>query len=89
VYRLFSEAQHEAMESEQLPEIARTSLANTTLCVKAMGLRHLQKLDWLDPPDSTSLRQAVRTLFLLGALDAEAGLSSRLRLTSDLGELDL
>ena len=30
-----------------------------------MGLKELDAVDWLDPPEPAALRQAVRALFLL------------------------
>ena len=37
--------------------------------------QELHTVDWLDPPEPAALRQAVRELFLLGALDRDGGLA--------------
>ena len=69
VFRLYTEAQLEKMDSAQLPEIARTNIAHVVLQLKAMGHMRIHEIDWLDAPDIASLHQALRHLFLLGALD--------------------
>ena len=47
------------------PEIRRCNLANVVLALKRMGLKELDAVDWLDPPEPAALRQAVRELFVL------------------------
>ena len=84
VYRLYTEAQLAQMDSEPQPEIARTNLANAVLQLKGMGLTRLHSFDWLDPPDPTSLHQAVRQLFLLGALDRDGNLTQNGRAMAKL-----
>ena len=41
-----------------------------------MGITEPQTIDWLDPPEEVALQQAMRSLFLLGALDADGSLTS-------------
>ncbi|KAL3923383.1 MAG: hypothetical protein SGPRY_004235, partial [Prymnesium sp.] len=77
VYRLYTESQFAQMELEQQPEICRMNLANTVLLLKSMGLNDVATLDWIDPPDSTSLAHAMRVLFLLAALDGDGKLTDR------------
>ena len=75
VYRLYTEAQLARMAAEPLPEIARIHLSSVVLQVKAMGLRDVLSLDWLDPPQGESLRHAATSLHLLGALDDDGDLT--------------
>ena len=44
VYRLYSEAQLGSMEAEQLPEIARTNLANVLLMVRPLAVVYMAGL---------------------------------------------
>ena len=60
----------------QVPEICRTNLANVILALKSMGIDEPHAIDWLDPPEEVALRAALRSLFLLGALDADGSLTS-------------
>ena len=69
------EAQLLRMDAKPQPEIRRTNLANALLQVKAMGLRDLLSLEWLDPPDPLALRHAARHLYMLDALDAAGELT--------------
>ncbi|KAI9184359.1 hypothetical protein H9P43_003412 [Blastocladiella emersonii ATCC 22665] len=69
-YRLYS---HETFETElpaeTVPEIQRTSLLDTVLCLKAMRIDDVLRFDFLDPPDTSLARTALRQLYYLGALD--------------------
>jgi ATP-dependent RNA helicase DHX8/PRP22 len=77
-YRLYTEA---AFKYEMLPmtvpEIKRTNLANVVLQLKAMGINDLLHFDFMDPPPTQTLLNALEQLYNLGALDEE-GLLTRL-----------
>jgi len=77
-FRLYTEV---AFQSEMLPttvpEIQRQNLANTILMLKAMGINDLLHFDFMDPPPTATLLQALEELYALGALDDE-GLLTRL-----------
>jgi ATP-dependent RNA helicase DHX8/PRP22 len=77
-YRLYTEA---AFKNEMLPtsvpEIQRTNLGTTVLTLKAMGINDLLHFDFMDPPPTQTLLNALEMLYNLGALDEE-GLLTRL-----------
>ena len=68
-YRLYSEECFAAMLPETVPEIQRTSLSNTVLYLKALGLMDVLGFDFLDPPSADQLSEALVELHVLGALD--------------------
>ena len=77
-YRLFTEV---AFKNEMLPlavpEIQRSNLGTTVLQLKAMGINDLIGFDFMDPPPTQTLVEALASLYHLGALDEE-GLLTRL-----------
>lgn len=75
-FRLFSEETfNRSFLKITIPEIVRSNLCSVTLQMKAMGIDDVINFDFMDPPDAVRLIKSVRTLFLLGALDADAGLT--------------
>ncbi|KAE9019342.1 putative pre-mRNA-splicing factor ATP-dependent RNA helicase [Phytophthora rubi] len=72
-YRLYNKASYEEMDQEMVPEIQRTNLANTVLYLKLLGIQDVLGFPYLDPPDEDSLLDALKQLYVLGALDAVAG----------------
>ncbi|KAI0813970.1 P-loop containing nucleoside triphosphate hydrolase protein [Xylaria sp. FL0064] len=77
-FRLYTEA---AYNSELLPttppEIQRQNLAHVILMLKAMGINDLLHFDFMDPPPTNTMLEALETLYALSALDDE-GLLTRL-----------
>ncbi|BFZ58410.1 DEAH-box ATP-dependent RNA helicase prp22 [Savitreella phatthalungensis] len=77
-FRLYTEA---AFEKEMLPstvpEIQRQNLSSTILSLKAMGINDLLRFDFMDPPPTQTLLNALEGLYVLGALDEE-GLLTRM-----------
>ncbi|CAJ2513674.1 Uu.00g017930.m01.CDS01 [Anthostomella pinea] len=77
-FRLYTEA---AYQSEMLPttppELQRQNLAHTILMLKAMGINDLLHFDFMDPPPTNTMLEALETLYALSALDSE-GLLTRL-----------
>lgn len=75
-YRLYTE---EAYENEMLPntvpEIQRQNLANTILMLKAMGINDLLHFDFMDPPPTNTMLNALEELYQLSALDGEGFLT--------------
>ncbi|KAK1942377.1 putative pre-mRNA-splicing factor ATP-dependent RNA helicase mog-5 [Phytophthora citrophthora] len=69
-YRLYNKASYEEMAQETVPEIQRTNLANTVLYLKILGIQDVLGFQYLDPPDEDSLLDALKQLYVLGALDA-------------------
>ena len=77
-FRLYTESafQSEMLETS-IPTIQRTNLANTILLLKAMGINDLLRFDFMDPPPTNTMLEAMETLYALQALDDE-GLLTRL-----------
>nr|XP_043607502.1 probable pre-mRNA-splicing factor ATP-dependent RNA helicase DEAH5 [Erigeron canadensis] len=77
-YRLYTEsAFNNEMSPTSIPEIQRTNLGLITLNLKAMGIKDLMSLDFMDPPSPQALISALEQLYTLGALDEE-GLLTKL-----------
>ncbi len=69
------------------PEVLRADLAPMTLLVNAMGIRGLDDLEWLDPPDAAAVEHASALLRLLGAKGTGAGEMARYPLHPRLARL--
>jgi ATP-dependent helicase HrpA len=57
------------------PEILRTNLASVILQMAAIGLGRVEDFPFLDPPDKRQIRDGIRLLEELGALDAAGRLT--------------
>ncbi|KAJ6536614.1 P-loop containing nucleoside triphosphate hydrolase protein, partial [Mycena vulgaris] len=73
-YRLYTEDAFRAMAPSAEPEILRCSLAQSMLQLLCLG-QDMQELDLMDTPDVDAISSALRTLFLLGALDSHRALT--------------
>src|SRR5207302_2699329 len=67
--RLYTKGDHDNRPEHDLPEIARADLAETTLQLRAFGVRDPRTFDWLDPPPRAALDAAEILLGKLGAID--------------------
>ncbi|KAF9555316.1 P-loop containing nucleoside triphosphate hydrolase protein [Agrocybe pediades] len=67
-FRLYTEDAFNGMALSAEPEILRCSLTASILNLKTLG-QNLEELDLMDKPDSDSIASALKTLWLLGALD--------------------
>ena len=67
--RLFSIDDFESRDAFTTPEIRRTNLASVLLQMKTLRLGKLQDFPLLDPPRDESIREGLRTLTELGAID--------------------
>jgi ATP-dependent helicase HrpB len=75
-YRLWEQAATGALEPFAPPEIVNADLSNLLLDCIAWGAREPQRdLFWLDPPPPPALTEARALLVVLGALDAQGGLT--------------
>lgn len=72
-YRLYDKMSYEEMAQETVPEIQRTNLANTVLYLKLLGIQDVLGFSYVDPPDEDSLLDALKQLYVLGAIDATTG----------------
>ncbi|RUS18718.1 hypothetical protein BC937DRAFT_88422, partial [Endogone sp. FLAS-F59071] len=68
-YRLYNRASFDSLASETVPEIQRSSLLGTALSLKKMGIVDILRFDFIDPPDSQLVQDALCQLYLLGAID--------------------
>ncbi|KAL1917996.1 uncharacterized protein VTP21DRAFT_3262 [Calcarisporiella thermophila] len=68
-YRLYSHDAFTQLEPETIPEIQRSSLLSTTLALKRIGIIDILNFEFIDPPDPNMVRNALRQLYLLGAID--------------------
>jgi ATP-dependent helicase HrpA len=66
------------------PEILRTSLASVILQMAAIGLGRVEEFPFLDPPDRRQVRDGIRLLEELGALDAAGRLTKAGRRLAEL-----
>lgn len=67
--RLYSLDDYEQREAYTTPEIRRTNLAAVVLRTKTLRLGELASFPLLDPPKPDAIRDGIRTLLELGALD--------------------
>ncbi|KAL0960841.1 hypothetical protein HGRIS_005857 [Hohenbuehelia grisea] len=74
-FRLYTEDAYNAMPPMAEPEIRRCSLTSSVLQLKCFG-QDIQELEFMDGPDLDSVISALKTLYLLGALDKQKQLTS-------------
>ncbi|KAJ5122005.1 hypothetical protein N7526_008942 [Penicillium atrosanguineum] len=69
-YRLYTETAYKnELYIQTIPEIQRTSLANTVLLLKSLGVKDLMDFDFMDPPPQETISTSLFELWALGALD--------------------
>ncbi|CAG8582571.1 3720_t:CDS:2 [Cetraspora pellucida] len=68
-FRLYSRESYEQMEGDTVPEIQRSSLLGTVLSLKKMGINDIINFEFIDPPDPAMVKNALKQLFLLEAID--------------------
>lgn len=76
--RLYTEASFAALEDKTTPEVQRTNLAPMILQLKALGIDNLMRFDFLSPPPSELVANALESLHAVGALDSNAKLTEPL-----------
>ncbi|PJA89710.1 MAG: hypothetical protein CO137_02765 [Candidatus Magasanikbacteria bacterium CG_4_9_14_3_um_filter_32_9] len=74
-YRLYSEADYTGRDAYQTPEIARSNLDHVILAMKKIGIEDVRSFDFIDRPKEEAITQAIETLKMLGALDANEKLT--------------
>ena len=74
-YRLWTEAEHQALLPRRSAEILEADLAAFALELAVWGAGDPAELAWLDPPPAAALGQARQLLVGLGALDARGALT--------------
>ncbi|KJA17971.1 hypothetical protein HYPSUDRAFT_972876 [Hypholoma sublateritium FD-334 SS-4] len=73
-FRLYTEDAFNSMAISGEPEILRCSLTASILNLKTLG-QNLEELDLMDKPDFDTIASALKTLWLLGALDQKQKLT--------------
>ncbi|KZT11763.1 P-loop containing nucleoside triphosphate hydrolase protein [Laetiporus sulphureus 93-53] len=74
-FRLYTEEAFNAMPDSAEPEIRRCALASSLLQLKCLG-QDLEELDFMDEPDAGAIvAAALKSLYLLGALDSKKRLT--------------
>ncbi len=73
--RLYSEADYLSRPEFTEPEILRTNLAAVILQMKALGLGDLGDFPFLEPPDERMVRDGLRTLQEINAIDDQRRLT--------------
>jgi ATP-dependent helicase HrpA len=82
--RLYSEEDFLERPRFTDPEILRTNLASVILQMAAIGLGRVEDFPFLDPPDRRQVRDGIRLLEELGALDPTGRLTKLGRRLADL-----
>lgn len=64
------------MPKTTVPEILRTNLCSTVLTLLNLGIKNVIKFEFIESPEKQSLLFALKQLFLLKAIDKDAGLTN-------------
>jgi ATP-dependent helicase HrpB len=83
-YRLWTEAEHQALLPRRSAEMLEADLASFALDLALWGAGDVLELTWLDPPPSGALTQARRLLAGLGALDDRGALTAHGRRLAEI-----
>ncbi|KAK6242248.1 hypothetical protein SCA6_007637 [Theobroma cacao] len=86
-YRLYpSRVYNDEFLDVTVPEIQRSSLAGTVLYLKSLDLPDIDilKFDFLDPPSTESLEDALKQLYLIDAIDENGSITSVGRTMAEL-----
>jgi len=68
-FRLFTHDSFKELEENTVPEILRCNLSGIVLNLKAIGIKDISSIDFIDKPDQQSILKAFQILIKLGALD--------------------
>lgn len=74
-FRLYNEESFNHMLPDTIPEIQRSSLLSTILSLKKLNIVDVLNFAFIDPPEETMVRNALKQLYLLGAIDEEGKLT--------------
>jgi ATP-dependent helicase HrpB len=74
--RLWSQAEHDERQSQELPEIKRLDLSEVVLTLKAAGVADLRTFRWLESPGEAALSHAEELLLDLEALESSGSFTS-------------
>lgn len=76
-YRAYTEPTFEGLIEASIPEIQRVSVSQVILQLKCMGVKDILKFNFVSPPAPATLTKAMQDLYLLGAIDKQAELTTR------------
>lgn len=76
VYRLYTEAEYKRLDENTVPEIQRSSLSETILLLKSMGVDNLQAFPLISPMPSDHLVATLEILHSLKAIDESGQLTA-------------
>lgn len=78
-YRLYSAAVFDNQFAEfNDPDIVKIPIENVILQMKNMGIQNIPNFPFPTPPDSSSIKSALRCLINIGAIDKESSLITKL-----------
>jgi len=84
-YRLWTQAEHQALSAHTPAEILEADLASLALDLAAWGIIDPQQLRWLDPPPAAAFQQARELLRALDALEDNGRVTDHGRALARLG----
>src|SRR5262249_22019987 len=73
--RLWVESDNRHRPDLNTPEVRRLDLAEAVLQLKSLEVEDVLSFAWLEPPTKEALDQSIKTLQLIGALDAHSHLT--------------
>jgi ATP-dependent helicase HrpA len=73
--RLYDEEDFHQRPRYTTPEIRRTNLASVILQTRALHLGPIEEFPFIDPPGADAVRDGYKTLFEIGAIDEQRGLT--------------
>ena len=71
--RLYSKEDYISRPEYTLPEIKRTNLAEVILRLIDLGIDDIEKFPFVDPPSAAGIRDGLKTLREIGAIDSAKG----------------
>jgi ATP-dependent RNA helicase DDX35 len=74
-YRLYPESLYNSLPSTLPPDITRVDLSAAIAQLKALGIDHLMKVDWLTTPPSSNLSCALDKLIQSDIMDKDGHLT--------------
>lgn len=86
-YRLYTETIQGSMPSRTLPEILRMHLAHAALKLFEFGVTDILAFDFVEPPNSVTLKAAVKTLEFVGAIKKDESAVSEVRVEAGCSRL--
>lgn len=75
VYRLYTEAEHQKLCVETIPEIQRCSLTEVIMLLKTLGVDDLQRFPLASPMPMNNLKTGIELLYALKAMDESGSLT--------------